>query len=122
MLHRIRTVPDGISVCPTMSFDERGHRPNHKIYYVYGYSSLGEQPESFYPTVEDFLGEGGSYTHPRAVYESYPGMPSGSYTAGKEAMGAFRFPQVTLAPLEKVQYVILLGVAESEEEIRNVYE
>lgn len=122
MLHRIRTVPDGISVCPTMSFDERGHRPNHKIYYVYGYSSLGEQPESFYPTVEDFLGEGGSYTHPRAVYESYPGMPSGSYTAGKEALGAFRFPQVTLAPLEKVQYVILLGVAESEEEIRNVYE
>ena len=69
MLHRIRTTADGVLVRPTMSFDERGHRPNHKIYYVYGCGGSGQAPESFYPTVEEFLGEGGSYTHPRAVYE-----------------------------------------------------
>ena len=31
MLHRIETTEHGINVCPTMSFDERGHQPNHKI-------------------------------------------------------------------------------------------
>lgn len=121
MLHRIKTVPNGISVCPTMSFDERGHHRNNKVYYTYGYSSRKEQPESFYPTVEDFLGEGGSYTHPRAIYESYPGVPAGSYAAGKEAMGAFRFPQITLSPHEEVAYAILIGVADNEKETFTIY-
>ena len=47
LLHRIRTDESGILVCPTMSFDERGHQPNHKIYYVKGCSGKGELPESF---------------------------------------------------------------------------
>lgn len=121
MLHRINTSIHGISVCPTMSFDERGHRPNKKVYYVYGYNSLGEPPESFYPTVEDFLGEGGSYTHPRAIYEDFTGISAGSKTAGKEAMGAFRFPKITLAPQESVQYVLLLGIENCQEDIESVY-
>jgi ribosomal protein L16/L10AE len=41
MLHRIETTEHGINVCPTMSFDERGHQPNHKIYYVNGCSGKG---------------------------------------------------------------------------------
>ena len=59
-----------------MSFDERGHQPNHKIYYVNGCSGKGENPISYYPTVEDFIGEGGTYTHPRTVYEGYKGFLS----------------------------------------------
>ena len=57
MLHRIETTEHGINVCPTMSFDERGHQPNHKIYYVNGCSGKGENPISYYPTVEDFIGD-----------------------------------------------------------------
>ena len=49
MLHRIETTEHGINVCPTMSFDERGHQPNHKIYYVNGCSGKGENPISYYP-------------------------------------------------------------------------
>ena len=75
MLHRIRTESHGVLVRPTMSFDERGHRPNSMIYYVYGCSGAGEAPESFFPTVEEFLGEGGTYTHPRAVCERRTGVP-----------------------------------------------
>jgi len=122
MLHRIRTTKHGVFVCPTMSFDEKGHRPNSRIYYVAGCSGKGDTPESFYPTVEDFIGEGGTFTHPRAVYEGYPGSPACGSAAGKEAMGAFRFEPVSLAPGEKADYILLLGAENSEQAISEIWE
>lgn len=122
MLHRIETCTHGILVCPTMSFDERGHRPNSNIYYVYGYGDKGETPECFYPTVEDFLGEGGTYIHPRSVYEKSQGVPIGHKTAGKEAMGAFRFPKVRMRPGEKKDYILLFGIEDEQPKIARVFE
>lgn len=87
MLHRIRVTQNGVLVQPTMSFDEKGHRPNHKIYYVCGFTGTGGTPERFYPTVEEFLGEGGTYTHPRTLYDIDNGVSSFSEAEGKEAMG-----------------------------------
>ena len=120
MLNRIKTVSHGVLVSPTMSFDEKGHRQNNRIYYVMGYGKNGNPPESFYPTVEDFLGEGGTFIHPRGVYESCEGCPAGTCKAGKEAMGAFRFEAVLLEPGEEVCYTLLLGVENSEQEIISV--
>lgn len=117
MLHRIRTTGNGVLVTPTMSFDEKGHRPNRRTYYVMGTTGQGHLPESFYPTVEDFIGEGGTFTHPRSLYEPYPGCPSGANAAGKEAMGAFCFEMITLAPGQTADYILLLGAENSEEEI-----
>ena len=114
MLHRIWTTGDGVFVRPTMSFDERGHRPNHTIYYVCGYGPNGQKPAGFYPTVEDFVGEGGTYLRPRALAERRPGQSAGAKAEGREAMGAFRFPDVTLAAGEEQTYVLVLGVAASE--------
>lgn len=122
LLHRIHTTDNGILVCPTMSFDERGHQKNERIYYVLGCTGNGTMPVSFYPTVEDFIGEGGSYTHPRAVYEQYPGFPASSTAAGKEAMGAFRFDKITLAPGETTEYIILLGTENKESDIQTIYQ
>lgn len=122
MLHRIETTECGVCVCPTMSFDERGHQVNHKIYYVNGCSGNGILPCSYYPTVESFLGEGGTYTHPRAVYEQNSGVAPFSKTAGKEAMGAFRFPSCTLAPGEEKSFILLFGVADSQEKITHIFE
>lgn len=119
MLHRIYTNEHGVFVRPTMSFDEKGHRPNTRIYYVTGCSGSGSTPERFYPTVEDFIGEGGTFTHPRAIYENAPGCPPSSIAAGKEAMGAFRFAPVTLDPGETADYIVLLGVEDREEDIFN---
>lgn len=121
MLHRIRTTEHGVLVCPTMSFDERGHRPNHRVYYLLGYGAGGQSPEAFYPTVEEFIGEGGSFTHPRAVLENYPGVPAGACRAGREAMGAFRFAPLTLAPGASARYILLLGVEESDEAIDRLF-
>lgn len=49
MLHRTRTTEHGVLVKPAMSFDEKGHRENHKIYYVLGSAGDGTAPETFYP-------------------------------------------------------------------------
>ena len=122
MLHRIKTTENGVLVCPSMSFDERGHRPNKMIYYVLGCTGDGCCPKDFYPTVEEWIGEGGSYTHPRAVYENRPGRSSGYETAGREAMGAFRFSPITLAPGQQGDYIFLLGMENSKEAIQQVFQ
>ena len=118
MLHRIQTNEDGVALCPTMSFDERGHVPNNHIYYVSGYTGDGDCPVCFYPTVSMFIGEGGSFTHPRAVYEQTPGCPAGSSINGREAMGAFRFEKTILPPGESIDYILLCGVTKKTEALR----
>lgn len=122
MLHRIQTTENGVFVHPTMSFDEKGHRINKNTYYVMGCAENGDKPAAFYPTVESFIGEGGTYTHPRSVYESYQGFPAYSRAAGKEAMGALRFKEIILAPDETAQYLILLGVETDDSKIRVIYD
>ena len=120
MLHRIRTTKHGVLVKPTMSFDEKGHRRNHKIYYVLGMTGNGGAPADFFPTLDAFLGEGGTLLRPRAVYEDRDGAPAGVEIAGKEAMGSLRFPAVTLESGETAEYIVLLGVSEDEADIDRV--
>jgi len=121
MLHRIKTTEHGVLVRPTMSFDERGHRRNETVYYVLGCTGSGGAPEAFYPTVEEWIGEGGAYTHPRALYEGRPGRSAGCEAAGREAMGAFRFPTVTLEPGQRAEYILLLGAETSEEAVLETF-
>lgn len=122
LLHRIQTTDTGVLVCPTMSFDERGHQQNHRIYYVLGCSGDGTLPVGFYPTVEQFIGEGGSFTHPRAIFEHISGQPPFSHAEGKEAMGAFYFNAVTLAPGETASYIILIGSENAESDIHDMFQ
>lgn len=111
LLHRIKTVENGVCVVPTMSFDERGHRKNSTEYYVLGCMGDGNKPEAFYPTVDSFVGEGGSYTYPRALKDLKSGVVAGASSDGKEAMGGIQFEKIVLQPKEKAQYIVLLGVA-----------
>ncbi len=111
MLHRIRTQEYGVTVTPTMSFDEKGHRRNYRTYFVLGCGTSGK-PEAFYPTVEAFLGEGGTFTHPKAVYCGLPGAAAGTEAAGKEAVGGLLFAETVLAPQECAEYIILMGITE----------
>ncbi len=120
MLHRIKTTEYGVLVRPTMSFDEKGHRINHKTYYVCGFTAKGQGPEGFFPTVEEYIGEGGTFTHPRAVCEKRPGIPASSTSGGREAMGAFCFPNLTLLPGDKAAYIILFGVENEESRIEEI--
>lgn len=120
LLHRIFTREEGVVVVPTLSFDERGHQTNEVCYYACGVSGDGSAPEAFYPTVEDYIGEGGSYTAPRAVIENYPGVPAGGCVDGKEAMGGMKFARTVLAPGEHTSFTILLGATDKPEEIAEI--
>ena len=120
MLHRVRTTDKAVLVKPTMSFDEKGHRRNHRIYYVLGLTGVGCNPVAFYPTVDSFIGEGGSFTHPAAIYRNLSGIPAGAEAAGKEAMGGIRFADVILEPEAQAEYIVLLGITEEEAEAERI--
>lgn len=120
LLHRIRTTDFGVSVKPTLSFDERGHQKNELIYFVCGVTGNGEKPVGFYPVTEDFIGEGGSFVHPRAVIEQKEGKVSGFETEGREATGGIRFAETTLEPGERAIYTILMGITADEKEIAQI--
>lgn len=117
LLHRIQTNDFGVLVKPTLSFDERGHHQNDMIYYVCGVTGEGEKPASFYPIVEDYLGEGGSFTNPLAIQEGKEGVMAEESLEGKEALGGIRFQQITLEPNQKVSYTILIGASTDSKKI-----
>ncbi len=117
LLHQITTTEYGVMVKPTMSFDERGHKKNHMSYYVFGMTGNGEKPDSFYSTVEEFIGEGGSFTHPYAILHNEAGKKAGEGTNGKEAFGGIRFETIALKPGECVSYTVFLGASEANEDI-----
>ena len=117
LLHRIRVVEEGVTVTPTLSFDERGHQKNKVSYFVCGVTGEGENPKAFFPTAEEFIGEGGSYIRPRAVWADHPGIPAGKRIEGKEAVGGLKFAKTVLEPGKSASFTILLGATENPEEI-----
>lgn len=117
LLHRIETTDNGVLVKPTLSFDERGHQKNEITYFVCGAEGNGAAPCDFYPSADEFIGEGGSYTRPLAVLNNLAGVPGGSYIEGNEAVGGLHFAKKTLEPYESASYTILFGAAVQQEEI-----
>lgn len=115
LLHRIRTTEYGVEVKPVLSFDERGHQKNNTAYFVYGSEGEGTEPESFYPDVEMFIGEGGSFLIPEVVREEKKGVPAGTEIEGKEAVGGIRFASRVLRPHETAVYVVTAGISEKNQ-------
>jgi cellobiose phosphorylase len=115
LLHRISCRANGVVVCPTLSFDERGHQPNRITYAVLGAEGVGTAPVGFFPTVESFIGEGGNLDWPHAV--TGPGadpVPAGATFSGCEAFGGLRFHSVRLAPGEARGYILVLAILPDE--------
>lgn len=110
LLHRIDTVEYGVELTPSLSFDERGHQKNDMTYYVYGATETGDAPIGFYPKAEDFIGEGGSFEHPAAIYQNLAPIGPGEKIHGYEMLGGIRFEEVCLAPGESTGYILLLGM------------
>ncbi|MEA4883437.1 MAG: cellobiose phosphorylase [Clostridia bacterium] len=113
LLNRARTTRYGVTVTPTMSFDERGHRPNRLTYAVLGADEDGAPPVGTYPALLDFVGEGGNLEWPRAVVENADDwLPAGANVDGYEAAGALRFEKAVLRPGESRSYVIAMAISE----------
>ncbi len=118
LLHHIEQVSHGVLVTPTMSFDERGHHPNSTIYGVLGCEGDGQAPAGSFPTVASFIGEGGNFDAPRAVFEDWdqPDLDEVELQ-GREAVGALRFKSRKLAPGKSVTYLIHMGIAKDRKEV-----
>ena len=79
------------------------------VYGVFG-SCNGRKPDGFYPTFDSFLGEGGSFEHPRSVVEgTLASVAAGHETDGYEAMGGLVYDEQTIAPDESVTYIQALA-------------
>jgi cellobiose phosphorylase len=111
MLQRTQCERYGISVKPTLSFDERGHQPNNLTYVVLGVEGDGTAPVGFYPVMEDFIGEGGSFDRPEAIIHGEKSFsPTGNTVDGYETLGGLRFREVEMQPGESHSFVLILAV------------
>lgn len=115
LLHRVCTTENGVEITPTFSFDERGHQVNDMTYYVMGADESGAVPVGFYPIAEDYIGEGGNFEHPAAIYQNLPPVGAGVRVDGYEAVGGIRFAETTLEPGKSKSFILLLGMEQGEE-------
>jgi len=119
LLHRVSVNRHGVTVCPTMSFDERGHKVNQLRYSVLGFGPAGAAPAAVWGSQEDFLGRGGSYAAPAAVWRSKDGpQASGATLQGREAIGGFRFADLRLAPGKTARFVLVSGISDDAAAVR----
>lgn len=120
LLHRISTVERGIIVYPTLSFDERGHKENDMVYGFFGQSENGANISGFYPTLGEYIGNGGSLENPEAIMtDNIRPLPSGYETSGYEALGGIRFDDVFLEPGEEKAFYLVLGYGMDQSELIN---
>lgn len=118
MMHRMTLYPYGMAIKPVMHHDERGHEPNDTSYFVLGVEGNGTLPVGQFPTVLEFIGDGGTLDWPEAVvcnlppYETAPNRRD-----GMEAVGALRFEKALLSPHETREYIVMAGVTEEESTI-----
>ena len=115
LLHRIKTTDYSVLVNPTLTFDERGHKVNQVIYGVSGATNEGHKPVGYFPIVEDYIGEGGSFEMPEAIMlQRKADVKAGAVLNGYEALGGICFEQITLSPQESTSYILVLGFNEDE--------
>lgn len=123
LLHRIKCVDAGVIVRPTLSFDERGHTINQTTYGVLGVEGDGSHPVGFFPTLEDFIGEGGTLDWPDSVIDQNPKLVlAGRDIHGYEALGSIRFDDFKLQPDEEITYILILFIQEDEPKLKNLIE
>ncbi len=141
MLSRISTCRSGVINTPTLTFDERGHHVNRVSYGVFGGMECEADPKGmlrfpkgFYPTVDSWIGEGGSLTGPKAladgivmtvrdideagadhgescptVHDGHAMYPAGVRIDGFEAMGGLAFEPVQVDAGESVTFYLALA-------------
>lgn len=118
MMHRMTMYPYGMSIKPTMHHDERGHEPNNTSYFVLAVEGNGKKPIGQFPTVQEFIGDGGTLDWPEAVVQNIPPYEQvPNRRDGMEAVGAIRFEKGILKPGETKDYIVIAGVTDDENTI-----
>lgn len=122
LLHRIKTVKNGVIVNPTLNFNERGHQKNEILYGFLGQAD-GVKISGFYPTVAEYIGNGGTFENPEAIMTDHvKPVPSGYIVNGYEALGGIRFVDTELDEHEEKSFYFVLGYGRDESDLMNVSE
>lgn len=125
LLQRVSISENALTLCPALTFDERGHRKGEATYIVAGTAENGENPSSFIPLTCDFIGEGGSYDVPQAIFSddikeiSCPEkvLKANSSAEGYEMTAALVFNETTLKCGKSKTFQIVLAI---NTDIKNV--
>ena len=121
LLNRIELKDYGILVKPTMIFDEKGHKENKTIYFVYGWESEAAKFIGQFPTLDYFFGKG-DILKPEAIEGKIkPVDKKLDIFDGKETSAAFRFGTKILKPNESNNYTFIFGIEEKEEKINEYF-
>lgn len=111
LLQRISVTDSAVIVTPTMSFDERGHQLNKVSYIVQACDSNENLPQRVFPTIEEFIGEGGSLEQPKNLLKNLPrSAKTGATRSGQETIGALQFGKTTLKPGQEISFIIIMGI------------
>ncbi|MBU3144250.1 GH36-type glycosyl hydrolase domain-containing protein [Clostridium sp. CF012] len=120
LLQRTYTSDYGVTVRPTLSFDERGHKLNNVVYSVQGVEDYGDAPIGFFPEIEGYIGEGGNLEWPEAIVrnsENY--YKANEILEGYEAIGGLRFKNIILQKGHSKTYIMSMSISEDEVEALN---
>jgi cellobiose phosphorylase len=118
LLQRITLDKFGAIVAANLAFDEAGHKPNKKSYFVLGWDEKFSAPQYIYPTQEMFCGEAGDLEAPLSVLENRLPQKK-AHIQGREAMGALRFSSISLEKGQVCSYIIVMGIAKDKSEIKS---
>jgi cellobiose phosphorylase len=117
-MSRISLNKYGVIAKPTIYHEERGHSRNETFYAVLGWSGKYECPVHIWPTLREFVGEGGCLDNPEAVYKNLAAPKAGTINPnGVEAIGAFRFKPVKLVPGKSSSFVVVHGITKDKKQI-----
>ncbi len=111
LLNRVFLEKHGLTLKPTMSFNERGHLINNISYYVLGFDAKGAPAAGVFPTVDSFIGEAGDLEKPAALAQRLkPVTKLSAFHQGREALGGLQFKPVTLAAGQATRFAFLVGI------------
>lgn len=118
LLNRVFTNDYGVVVKPSLTFEEGEHKTDSMYYSVQGVLENGVAPISFFPVVEDFIGEGGNLLWPESVVKNHTSFyKKNQKIDGYEAIGGLRFEDITLLQGERRAFIIVMGISETIEEM-----
>lgn len=121
LLNRVFLSKSGITLCPSMVFDEKGHRVNRTRYFARGYEGQGTAFAGQYPTLDSFFGSG-DILDPDAVAKDLPAFEKKlDRFDGKEACAAFRFGRKRLLPGRSREFTLVLGIGESDAQVEALW-
>ncbi len=118
LLNRIHITKNGIINCPTLSFDERGHKENTYAYGVFAKSDHHQDIAKYWPILPEFMGEGKDMFFPEVVSNDLVNdYLVGDILEGYEAIGGLEFAEQSLKPQEEMTFIVSFEINSSLEQL-----